>query len=158
MSRLQVHIFQAWLKHVSLADPFFETFSHKLDIGMVYILYVYSYAVLAVVSVWILCHKHHIRSLPLVMLAYWISVHLKTRNALIVFNSLHAGYIFTCFVIMLTFQYSLFQKIVQEHYQSVKRFGSRSGPTFCRSWSESKLFAKVVSRWQKSPIAKKELQ
>ena len=24
---------------------------------------------------------------------------------------------------------------------------------FCRSWSESKLFAKVVSRWQKSSLA-----
>ena len=37
----------------------------------------------------------------------------------------------------------LFQKFFQEHYQSVKRFRFRSGPTFCRSWSGSKLFAKV---------------
>ena len=29
------------------------------------------------------------------------------------------------------------------HYQSVKLFGSRSGPTLCRSLSGSKLFAKV---------------
>ena len=40
---------------------------------------------------------------------------------------------------------SCFKKIFQEHYQSVKRFGSRSGPTFCRSWSGSKLFAKGLS-------------
>ena len=34
----------------------------------------------------------------------------------------------------------------QKHYQSVKQFGSRSWPTFCRSWSGSKLFAKVISK------------
>ena len=31
-------------------------------------------------------------------------------------------------------------------HPGVKKFGSRSGPTFCRSWSGSKLFAKVISR------------
>ena len=31
----------------------------------------------------------------------------------------------------------------QENVQSVKRFGTRSGLTFCRSWFGSKLFAKV---------------
>ena len=30
---------------------------------------------------------------------------------------------------------------------SVKQFGSRSGQMFCRAWSGSKLFAKVISRW-----------
>ena len=30
--------------------------------------------------------------------------------------------------------------------KSVKQFGSRSGPTFCRSWLASTLFAKVISR------------
>ena len=42
----------------------------------------------------------------------------------------------------------------QEHYQSVKQFGPRSGPTFCRSWSGSKLFAKVISRQQKALLAR----
>ena len=49
------------------------------------------------------------------------------------------------------------KKNFKEHYQSVKQFGSRSGPTFCRPWSGSKLFAKVISRWQKSPLARKKL-
>ena len=40
---------------------------------------------------------------------------------------------------------------------SVKQFGSRSGPTFCRAWSGSKLFAKIISIRQKSPQARKEL-
>ena len=35
--------------------------------------------------------------------------------------------------------------------------GSRLGPTFCRSWSGSKLFAKVIDRRQKLPLAKKAL-
>ena len=30
------------------------------------------------------------------------------------------------------FQNYLFQKLFQEYHQSVKQFGSRSGPTFCR--------------------------
>ena len=34
---------------------------------------------------------------------------------------------------------------------------SRSAPTLCCSWSGSKLFAKVISRQQKSPPARKEL-
>ena len=38
-----------------------------------------------------------------------------------------------------------FQKIFQEHYRVI-RFGSRSGPTFCRSLSRSKLFANAKSR------------
>ena len=48
---------------------------------------------------------------------------------------------------------NFFKKFFQEHCQSVKQFGSRSVPTFCWSWSGSKLFAKVISRWQKSPLA-----
>ena len=55
------------------------------------------------------------------------------------------------------FKINFFKKFFQEHYQWVKRFGSKSGPTFCRSWSGSKLFAKVISRWQKSSLARNEL-
>ena len=54
------------------------------------------------------------------------------------------------------FKINFFKTLFQEHYQSVKQFGSRSGPTFCRSWSGSKPFAKDISR-QKSPLAWKEL-
>ena len=32
----------------------------------------------------------------------------------------------------------------QDSYQIVKGIGTRSGPTFCQSWSGSKLFAKVI--------------
>ena len=34
-----------------------------------------------------------------------------------------------------------------QYHQGVKQFGSRSGPTFRRAWSGSKLFLKVISRW-----------
>ena len=34
----------------------------------------------------------------------------------------------------------------QQHHQSVKRFGCRSEQTHCRPWSDSKLFAMVISR------------
>ena len=48
------------------------------------------------------------------------------------------------------------KKIFLERYHSVKQFGSRSRRKFCRSWF-AKLFAKVISRQQKSPLARKEL-
>ena len=52
--------------------------------------------------------------------------------------------------------YSLDAEIFQNH-QGVKEFRFRSGPTFCLAWSGSKLFAKVISRQQKSTLAGKEL-
>ena len=55
------------------------------------------------------------------------------------------------------FQKKKKKKCFQEYHQSVKQFGARSGPTFCWAWSGSKLFAKVMSRWQKSPLVGKEL-
>ena len=41
-------------------------------------------------------------------------------------------------------------------YQSVKHLGSRSGPTFCRSWSGSKLFAKVIS-WKQVTMRRERM-
>ena len=57
------------------------------------------------------------------------------------------------------FQIEFLEKFFQEynHEQRVKRFGSRSGPTFCRFYSGSKLFAEVISTRQKSPLARTEL-
>ena len=42
------------------------------------------------------------------------------------------------------------KKIFQELYQSVKRFGFRSGTTFCWSLSASKLLKKVIRGRRKS--------
>ena len=42
-----------------------------------------------------------------------------------------------------------FEKKFREYNLSVKQIGSRSGPTFCRAWSGSKLFSKVISRRHK---------
>ena len=67
---------------------------------------------------------------------------------------------FACFFVVCRFFFKLtfffFKKIFQQYHQSVKQFGSRSGQTFCRAWSGSKLFANVFSRWQKSPLARRE--
>ena len=41
-----------------------------------------------------------------------------------IINTLHAGYFF---MLLLSSAY-FFQKLFQQNYQSVKRFGSRSGP------------------------------
>ena len=51
---------------------------------------------------------------------------------------------------LLTFSKLTFSKNSFGNTISVKHFRPRSGPTFCRSWSGSKLFAKVISRRQKS--------
>ena len=50
-----------------------------------------------------------------------------------------------------------FQKKSFRNTLSVKQFGTRSGPTKCRAWSGSKLFAKDISRRQKLSLAWKEL-
>ena len=39
------------------------------------------------------------------------------------------------------FKINFFENLFQKCHQSVKQFGSRSGPTFCRAWSWSKPFA-----------------
>ena len=49
---------------------------------------------------------------------------------------------------LLTFSKLTFSKNSFGNTISVKHFRPRSGPTFCRSWSGSKLFAKVISRRQ----------
>ena len=60
---------------------------------------------------------------------------------------------------MFFFKINFSKKIFQEDHQIVKQFGSRSeAPTFFWAWSGSKLFAKIVSRWQKSPLEGKELR
>ena len=46
-------------------------------------------------------------------------------------NSLHAGYFFMPFLrLLIFFKINFFVKLFQERYQSVKQFGSRSGPMF----------------------------
>ena len=76
-------------------------------------------------------------------------------------NSLHAGifsWIFGRWFFFQNhnwffFQNQPFRKIIIhffEWHQRVKQFGSRSGPTFCRTWSGSKLFAKIISRTQQA--------
>ena len=47
-------------------------------------------------------------------------------------------------------------KNIQVHHQSVKWFGSRSGPTFCRSCCVSTLFAKIINTQQKWLLTRKE--
>ena len=65
---------------------------------------------------------------------------------------------FACFFVICGFFLINFLKnIFQEYHQSVKQFGSRSGPTFCQASSGFKWFAKVISRREKSPLAGKEL-
>ena len=49
-------------------------------------------------------------------------------------------------LLLIFFKINFFEKFIQKYDQSVKQFGSRSGPTFCRTWSGFKLFAKVISR------------
>ena len=79
-------------------------------------------------------------------------------------NSLHAGHVFFLFFFVVCgffLKNQFFQKSlsgIQEYHQSVKKFGSRSGRTFCWAWSGSKLFAKVINRRQKSPLLRKLYQ
>ena len=53
--------------------------------------------------------------------------------------------------------FSYKKKSFQEPSQSVKLFESRLERMLCGSWSRSKLFPKIISRWQKMTLATKEL-
>ena len=66
---------------------------------------------------------------------------------------------FSCFCCCLLtfFKISLFKKFFQEHYHSVKTFGSSLCRTFYLAWSGSNLSAKVISRQKISLHASKEL-
>ena len=76
-----------------------------------------------------------------------------------IINSLHAGFVFMLLLSSADFfsKLTFFQKFIQEHNQGVKQLGFRLGPTFCWSWSGSKMFAMVISRRQKLSLARKEL-
>ena len=54
--------------------------------------------------------------------------------------------IFHAFVVLCchSFKIALISQFFQEHVKGVERFGFKSGPTFCRSGSGTKLFAKVI--------------
>ena len=62
------------------------------------------------------------------------------------FNLLLPGKFFRAFCHLLIFSKIVFFFKFLEYSQSVKQFGSRSGPMFCQAWSGSKLFAKFISR------------
>ena len=44
--------------------------------------------------------------------------------------------------LQICFKINFFKKFFHQYHQSVKQFGSRSGPTSCRAWSGSEMFAK----------------
>ena len=74
-------------------------------------------------------------------------------NQLFAFWVIFPAFVVICWLSTLR----LTKRFFQERYLSVKRFGSRSGQTECRSWSGSNLFSKVISRWQNLPPARKGL-
>ena len=100
--------------------------------------------------------------LPLLSRAIW-NVHQEPNKPvnLMLINTLSCKALtlcmlgnFACFFchLWIFLKTNFFKKIFQEYHQSVKQFGSRSGPTFYWAWSGSKLFAKFISRRQKLPL------
>ena len=74
-------------------------------------------------------------------------IHLSMGKSL---SSLHAGQFFMLLLSSADFfQKNFLVAFFQEHFKSVKRFGSRSGPTLC---------LKSLSADDKSPLARKELK
>ena len=66
-------------------------------------------------------------------------------------TSLHTGQFFMLLLLSADFfRIIYFKKFFKEHNQTIKQFESRSGHM-------SKLFANVISRQQKLPLARKEI-
>ena len=49
------------------------------------------------------------------------------------FDSLPAVQLFMLCGLQILFKFNLFEKLCQEYHQSIKQFGSRSSPAFCRA-------------------------
>ena len=82
---------------------------------------------------------------------------IAPSRVLVCFNSCKPGNFrgfFCWFFLKQTFSKNSFRNT---NHQSDNHVGSRSGPTFCRSWSGSELFARVINRWQKLPPARDEI-
>ena len=105
--------------------------------------------------------SHHVYVLSSTMVLPVRHVPVKTTVGVRLTNTLvkpdASKYLFqfiACWVILhaflssaVFFKITFFKKFFQEYQQNVKQFGSRSGRTNRRAWSGSKLFAKVISRW-----------
>ena len=67
---------------------------------------------------------------------------------------MHAGKFYILYLFRIFYQKLLFQKFFQEYHESVKQFGSRSGPTLCRTDLGPNCFKKLSA----GTIADKELK
>ena len=85
------------------------------------------------------------------------AIHMLLMHGFVTLNILVLGHLTLCYLkyacsaplnFCWFFSKSIFfEKLFQEYHQSVKQFGSTSSPTVCRAWFGSKLFAKVISKW-----------
>ena len=81
---------------------------------------------------------HKTRKFYVCLSVYLLCQNLKSRDNLTLWMLGNFACVVVCWFF---FQINVFKNDFQEYHQSVKRFGSRSGLTFCRFWSGSKLFA-----------------
>ena len=109
-------------------------------------------------------HYQSVKRLQSTCMKYYMEIkirHFINLKALLQFSLLTICMLgnFPCFYCRLLtfFEFHFFKNFFQEHYQSVKQFGSRSGTdlTFCQSRSGSKLFAKFISKRQVAPNRQK---
>ena len=97
-------------------------------------------------------------------LSYWLKVQswwfknyiFAKKCILISFKILKYCFYYSFTLYYCAIFYSLDAGFFQYH-PGAKHFEPRSGSTYCRAWSASKLFANVISRQQRSSLAGKEL-
>ena len=97
------------------------------------------------------------------IISHWLKVHSRWfKNYTFVKKcTLISFWIFQyCFY----FSFTLYYCAIMQPYLTLwmlpsgcQQFGSRSGPTLCRAWFGSNLFAKVINRWQKLLLGGNEL-
>ena len=92
-------------------------------------------------------------------MSHWLKVHSRSFKNYI--SEKKCFWIFQyCFYYSFTLHYCAIFNSLNSGFFSIpsgcQTVWIQIRPTFCRAWSGSKLFAKVISRWQKSPLAGKE--
>ena len=85
---------------------------------------------------------------------FWFGVQVsESRDTRIWFNSLPDVKFYILFCrLLIFFNIKFIEKFFREYHQSVKQFGSRSGPTFCPNWVQT-----VCKGYQQKTLVGEEL-
>ena len=110
------------------------------------VLHLYIYGNYLLWKCWVKYRKIWRIQLIVLLLKNWVTSSCCFLLSVRLLTLCMLGDFFMILLRLLIFSNLTFSKNYLGYQQSVKQFGSRSGPVKCWAWSGSKLFAKVINR------------